>query len=290
MKILDLKAIFQSSNFQIKPVFFAFTFMFSCSQPVPKIPKRIVCLVPSITEIIFALDRQEYLKGNTIYCDYPEPAKQIYKVGDFSNPSLERIANLKPEVVFATLPEQKMVIDRLQQLGIKVFVSQPKDIDGMLKEIREIGKALSAERKSDSLVNYLQSELDSITSIQSQVTSHKQTRVYLEISATPLMTVGNGSFINDVIRRAGGKNIFDDLSQEYPVIDQEEVIKRNPDVIFILHPLTKSAEVKKRLGWQKISALKNGKIYDDVNPDLLFRPGPRIIEGIKVLAQRISGS
>jgi iron complex transport system substrate-binding protein len=237
--------------------------------------------VPSITEIIFALGQADYLKGNTIYCDYPAAAKQIYKVGDFSNPSLEKIVGLKPEIVFATMPEQKIIIEQLKELGIKVFVSQPTTIDSLLKEIKAIGKILGVEHRGDSLATTMANELNQIIPKQSNIP------LYLEVSSTPLMTVGSGSFINDVIRRAGGKNIFDDLTQEYPVINQEEVIKRNPAVIFILHPLTKKEEVKNRIGWRNINAVINNRIYDDVNPDLIFRPGPRIIQGIKALTQRI---
>jgi cobalamin transport system substrate-binding protein len=253
----------------------------NCATNISKVPRRVVCLVPSITEIIYALGQEDYLKGNTIYCDYPAAAKQIYKVGDFSNPSLEKIVGLKPEIVFATMPEQKIIIDQLRGLGIKVFISQPTTIDSLLKEIKAIGKILGNERRGDSLAITLANELSQIIPKQSNIP------LYLEVSSTPLMTVGSGSFISDVIRRAGGKNIFGDLNQEYPVIDQEEVIKRNPSVIFILHPLAKKEEVKKRIGWQNIDAVKNNRIYDDVNPDLIFRPGPRIVQGIKALIQRI---
>lgn len=253
----------------------------NCAQNMAKVPGRVVCLVPSITEIIFALGREDYLKGNTLYCDYPAAAKQIEKVGDFSNPSLEKIVGLKPEIVFATMPEQKIIIEKLKELGIPVFISQPVTVDSMLKEIRAIGKILGVALKGESLAIMLANELNQIKPKMVNVP------LYLELSSTPLMTVGSGSFINDVISRAGGKNIFDDLTQEYPVIDQEEVIKRNPAVIFILHPLTKKEEVKKRIGWQNINAVMNSKIYDDVNPDLIFRPGPRIVEGIKALIQKI---
>jgi iron complex transport system substrate-binding protein len=254
----------------------------NCTLNTQKIPKRIVCLVPSITEIIFALGREDYLKGNTIYCDYPAVAKRIDKVGDFSNPSLEKIVGLKPEIVFATMPEQKIIIERLEELGIKVFISQPKTIDGLLKEIKFISKILGVEQRGDSLVSAMEKDMNQIKSSLTIVP------VYLEISSTPLMTVGSGSFINEVVTRAGGKNIFDDFIQEYPVIDQEKVIKRNPEIIFILHPMTKKQEVKERIGWGNIDAVQNNRIYDDVNPDLLFRPGPRIIQGIQTLAQRIS--
>lgn len=255
----------------------------NCTQNFQKIPKRIVCLVPSVTEIIFALGREDYLEGNTIYCDYPAAAKSIDKVGDFSNPSLEKIVGLKPEIVFATMPEQKIIIERLKELGIKVFISQPKTIDGLLKEIKVISKVLGVEPKGDSLVSAMEKDMNQIKSRLTKVP------VYLEISSTPLMTVGSGSFINEAVTRAGGKNIFDDFIQEYPVIDQEKVIKRNPEIIFILHPMTKKQEVKERIGWGNIKAVQDNHIYDDINPDLIFRSGPRIIQGIQALAHRISG-
>ncbi len=254
----------------------------NCVQDMQKIPKRVVSLVPSITEIIYALGCEDYLKGNTIYCDYPEPAKQIYKVGDFSNPSLEKILGLKPEIIFSTMPEQKIIIEKLEELGIKVFTSQPKTITNLLEDIKVISKILGVEPKGDSLVISMEKDLSQIKPRLTNVP------VYLEISSTPLMTVGSGSFINEVITKAGGKNIFDDLIQEYSVIDQEKVIKRNPEIIFILHPLTKKQEVKERIGWGNINAIENNRIYDDINPDLLFRPGPRIFQGIQALAQRIS--
>lgn len=254
----------------------------NCGPKTTKTAKRVVSLVPSITEIIFALGQKDCLVGNTVYCDYPAAAKDIYKVGDFSNPSLEKIVALKPEIVFTTMPEQKIIIEQLKELKIPVFISQPVTINRMLEEIKTIGKIFGVAPKGESLAMAIEMELKEIRPKGFAIPT------YLEISSIPLMTVGSGSFINDVINRAGGKNIFADLVQEYPVIDQEEVIKRNPSVIFILHPLTPKEEVKRRLGWQNITAVRENRIYDDVNPDLIFRPGPRIVQGIKALNSRLS--
>jgi|UniRef100_A0A7C6A964 iron complex transport system substrate-binding protein len=275
----SLKLLFYSLLVSILLLYLSFL---NCEPKIAKVKKRAVSLVPSITEIIFALGKDDCLVGNTIYCDYPEEAKKIYKVGDFSNPNLEKIVGLKPDIVFATMPEQKIIIERLKELKIPVFVSQPVSIDSMLKEIKAIGKILGVPQKGESLTMALATELDQIKPKNLAIP------VYLEIAQTPLITVGGGSFINDVLNRAGGRNIFGFLTQEYPVIDAEAVIKLNPKVIFILHPLAKKEEVKKRIGWQKITAVKENRIYDDVNPDLIFRPGPRIVQGIKALMARIS--
>ncbi|MEO0093148.1 MAG: cobalamin-binding protein [candidate division WOR-3 bacterium] len=279
-----MKQLYYTHHFALQNLLILFlliSWLASCSQPTLVTPKRVVSLVPSITEIIFALGCEANLVGNTVYCDYPPEAQKIYKVGDFSNPSLEKILALKPDIVFATMPEQKIIIERLKELKIRVFISQPITIDSMFQEIRTIGKILGRPERGESLATTLAKACPA---------GLGDIPVYLEIAQTPLMTVGGSSFINDVISRAGGKNIFADVSQEYPIIDQEEVIKRNPAVIFILHPQAKKEEVKKRLGWQEIAAIKNNKVYDDVNPDLIFRPGPRIVQGISALAMRIKNN
>lgn len=244
---------------------------------------QVVSLVPSVTETIYALGAEDYLVGVTTFCDYPKAAQAKPKVGDFSNPSLERIIALKPELVFATLPEQKPVVERLRELGVKVFISQPASIDDVLSEIKIIGAVLGREPRADSVIAAMKVRLDSVSMIVGSDTP----AVYVEISASPLMGVGKGSFLNDVIHRAGGRNIFSDIDQAYPIISAEQVLRRDPDVIVILHPLAGKRDVARRMGWSKIEAVKNGRVYDDLSEDLLLRPGPRVVEGIFELALRL---
>jgi iron complex transport system substrate-binding protein len=237
--------------------------------------------VPSVTEIIYALGQESQLTGNTTFCDYPEAARHVYKVGDFSNPNVERILRLKPRLVFATLPEQQTAVAWLKQLGIKVLISRPNSFDSLFREIRAIGAALGASARTDSLVGSLQARL-------AQIPAPKQRpSVYLEISEQPLMTVGRSSFINEIIERAGGRNAFADIDKEYPVVSQEQVIERNPDVIFLLHPMRDRTEFGKRLGWRVIAAVRNGQVLDDVNPDIVFRSGPRVVDAVEAIARRL---
>ena len=247
----------------------------------PSPPNGIVSLVPSVTEIIYALGQESQLTGNTTFCDYPEAARHVYKVGDFSNPNVERIMRLKPRLVFATLPEQQTAVAWLKQLGVKVFISRPTGFDSLFREIRAIGTALGAPARADSLVGSLQARLARISAPKSRPS------VYLEISEQPLMTVGRSSFINEIIERAGGVNVFADVDKEYPVVSQEQVIARNPDVIFILHPMLNRTEFGKRLGWHDINAVKNGQVFDDVNPDIVFRSGPRVVDAVEAIALRL---
>jgi iron complex transport system substrate-binding protein len=109
-------------------------------------------------------------------------------------------------------------------------------------------------------------------------------RVYAEISSTPPMTAGGASFVNDIIRRAGGRNVFADALQEYPVVDQERLVRLDPEVILVLHPAATAEDVRARVGWAGVSAVRNGRVYDGLDEDLLFRPGPRVVQGLKELA------
>jgi len=268
--------------------FWFLIFNFSCSSKQKSTtPKRVISLVPSVTEVIFALGKESLLVGNTIYCDYPEAAKAVYKVGDFSNPSWEKIIRKKPTLVFATLPEQKNTVEQLKKYKIPVFTSKPTSVDSLFAEIIEIGKLLDANDQANILLTALKNKLSEIANNNPNIIDSP--KVYIEIAGTPIMTVGNLSYVNDLVRYAGAKNVFADMSREYFVTNSEELIQRNPDIIIILHPSVTKTQVKKRLGWSQITAVKKARIYTELNPDYFFRPGPRFIYGIEDLSNIVHG-
>ncbi|MGB9721126.1 MAG: ABC transporter substrate-binding protein [bacterium] len=243
----------------------------SCEKSSVTSDFRIVSLSPAMTEIIFALGAQNNLVGVTTYCDYPDSAKKIYKVGDFSNPSLERILNLRPDLVIVNLPEQMRIKKQLEKFRIKTFNTSPKTLEDIYQEIMNLGKITRRERTADSLVDYMKSNLKPV--------NRPKKKVYVEICARPLITIGGESFLNELIEMAGGENIFSDLKKDYPVINQEQVITKNPDIIIVLHP----EKIEKRIGWNNINAVKSRKIYEGLNQDWLMRPGPRLVLGFKQL-------
>lgn len=239
---------------------------------------RCVSLVPSITEIVYALGAEENLVGNTNQCDYPVEAQRVYKVGSFQMPDIERIVALKPTVVFATLPIHRQIIEKLQELKLQVYVSAPEDIEGVFAEIESVGALLRKKERVKEVVTEMRRQLSLLPLFADTP------RVYVEISYAPLMSVGKGVFINGIIRSAGGRNVFESVPSSYPTVDPEMVVKANPDVILILHPGATASEVKERVGWAGISAVRHYRIYTGLNEDLFFRPGPRIIQGIFLLA------
>ncbi len=265
----------------MRKIFFWFIFLIFCypskKDEKPKI--RVVSLVPAVTEIIFALNCEKYLVGNTIYCDYPEEAKKVYKVGDLINPSIERIVSLKPTIVFLTYPLQKNIDEKLRALKVNTFVSAPKSLKEMFEEIIKIGEFFNEKERAIRLVDSLKEELAKIKKIK------KKKRVYIEINDTPPITIGKNSFLNDLLAYLGLENIFGDKEYEYPVVKHEEIILRNPDYIITFHPQGKVKGVISRLGYEKVNAVRYGKIIDSLNPDYFLRNSPRIIIGAKILAK-----
>ncbi len=243
-----------------------------CERPAPHPGFKIVSLSPAMTENIFALGAAHDLVGVTTFCDYPEEAKKIYEIGDFSNPSLERIISLKPDLVIVNLPEQTRIKKELEKLEINIFISSPRTLDDIYNEIIKIGRIVKKQQAADSLVNYMKMHI-------STVDRSSKKRVYIELSPRPLVTIGARSFLNELLEMAGAENIFADLGKAYPVVPQEEVIKRNPDVIIVLHP----EDIRDRLGWRTITAISNNKVYTTLNQDHLMRPGPRLITGFEQL-------
>lgn len=249
----------------------------SCATEQKHVDYRIVSLSPAMTEVVFSLGAGDKIVGVTTYCDFPEQAKEITKVGDFSHPSIERIVALKPDLVIVNLPEQKRTQRELEKLGINIFVSSPTSLADIYQELAQIGKTLGQKRQADSLIEYMKHNLQNITKEDAK-------RVFVEISPRPIITIGAVTFLNDIIERAGGTNIFKDLEKDYPVVNQEAVIMRDPEIIIVLHP----EDIAGRTGWQRIQAIKNNRVYTDLNPDLLMRPGPRLVDGFRQLKRIIN--
>jgi iron complex transport system substrate-binding protein len=249
----------------------------TCQKPSSTLELRIVSLSPAMTEVLFVLQKQERIVGVTTMCTYPEQAKNIYKVGDFSHPSLERIIGRNPNLVIVNLPEQKKISEQLKRLNVSVFVSSPSSLSDVYKEIKALGEIIGKEQTAESLVTAMQQQIKPVSAKQKK-------KVYIELAPRPLVTIGRFTFLNELVELAGGTNLFSDLNKDYPIIAQEEVIKRNPDIIIVLHPV----DITQRLGWENISALQNGRIYTKLNQDHLLRPGPRLAQGYSELKKVIN--
>ncbi|MCX5697837.1 MAG: cobalamin-binding protein [Candidatus Omnitrophica bacterium] len=250
--------------------------------------QRYISLAPATTEILFALGLDNEIVGVSSYCDYPQAAKSKDKVGNFSQPNIEKIISLKPDIIFATGLEQAGPVSQLRQLGLKVYVSDPSNMKELFNSIKDIGRLSAKEKEADALIIRMQSVIDALALKVNLIPSRKRPRVFVEIWHDPLITAGKSSFIDELITLAGGNNVASCVTKSYVYFSSEDVIRRNPECIILTYMGKGSlGNIKSRLGWGKISAVKNNRIYNDIDPDILLRPGPRLAEGLLELHKRL---
>jgi len=253
-------------------------------------PQRLVSLAPSNTEILFALGLGDKVVGVTDFCDYPEEAKAIEKVGGMEH-NLEKIVALDPDLVLAIGGSTAQVekATEMEKLGLTVLVLEPGDIEGIMANVELVGKATGAEKEASELVAEMRKHFDDITTKAKGAGSRP--KVFFEPDATDPSkpyTPGPGSFIDALISLAGGSNVGAGAKMQWAQLSTEEIIAQDPEVIVLgdaNYGVTVEM-VKERPGWEVITAVKNGAIYpiDDI---LISRPGPRIIDGLEALARII---
>ncbi len=244
---------------------------------------KFISLVPSVTETFYLLGAQDSLLAISHYCNYPEETREKARVGDLLNPDYEKILKIKPDFVIITLPMQKQVSRNLEKIGIPCITFNPESLEEILNMIDSLA-GLTGQTKRGKIVT------DSLKNLLSEVRPlNKRPSAYIELSENPLYTPGGPSFITEVFSFAGASNIFSDKEQPYFVPVQEEIIKRNPDFIFLIYPGANRKKVEKRFGWKSVNAIKRNRIYT-LDPDLYTRPGPRIFGAIVKLNRLLQTS
>jgi iron complex transport system substrate-binding protein len=251
---------------------------------------RIVSLAPSMTEVLFRLGAGESLIGATDHCDYPPEAARIERVGAFGAPNVEKLLALSPDLVIAAGLEREEVAEVLRRSGIRVLDVQIRNFEELFDAIRQIGEAVDRLQQAEGVVARMRAQLEAVKAQNETTPRGHRPKVFVEIGDHPLMTAGGTSFLDDLIVRAGGVNVAHEISQAYTSINPEKVIEWNPDIIIVAQmdrPGDAAVQLSRRIGWADISAVRNGRVIDDIHPDLLFRPGPRLIDGVKALAARL---
>ena len=250
------------------------------------LPTRIVSLAPSNTEVVYALGLGDLLVGDTEYCDYPPEAKSKPKIGGFANIDLEKVVGLNPDLVLATNIHAKTVVPELEKRGITVVVVEPKNVGDVLAKITFVGKLTGASENAAKLTGQLKIRIDAVTG--KVATAKIKPRVFYEIDKS-LYTAGPGSFIDDMIANAGGVNIAADAKGSYAQLSPEAIIARDPQVMLLgdMNFGESPESVKARPGWSNISAVKSGRIVPISDENVIARPGPRIVEGLEMLARAL---
>ncbi|HSE19667.1 MAG TPA: cobalamin-binding protein [Pyrinomonadaceae bacterium] len=252
---------------------------------IPAKVDRVVSLAPNLTEIVFAVGAGNRLVGRTSYCDFPAEAKAVAEVGDTLHPSLERIIALKPQVVLVSTASQLEVFtQQLQGQNIAVYVTDPHDLEGVFRSIEQIGEITGEKDQAIQLVQKLR---DRTNAVETAVKQKQPVRVFYQVSAEPLYTIGHDSFVTDLMRRAGGASVTADVPGAWPKYSNESALAARPEAIIL--PTGGSmgaanATVVEAL--RQSPAVLQGRVYK-INDDHLARPGPRSVDGLEEMAHAL---
>jgi iron complex transport system substrate-binding protein len=251
-----------------------------------KAPTRVVSLAPSITEMLFALGLDRDIIAVTQFCDYPPQALVKQKVG-YSNPSIEAIVALNPDLIIA--PREFLRADllgKVEQLQIPLVVLSANSVTDIATHLSKLGAIFGRVAQADATIRHLQQRIESVRRV---TTERPAVRVLYVLNSHPLITVGPGSFLHELIGLAGGSNVAAGTAVPYPRLNMEIVLREDPEVLLFPVGKAESVPLSEQHVWQQwpdLSAVKHGRLRH-VSSDLVNRPGPRIGDGLEALARAI---
>ncbi|MBT2695295.1 ABC transporter substrate-binding protein [Bacillus sp. ISL-55] len=255
-------------------------------------PEKIISLIPSNTEIVYALDSGDAIVGVTDFDNYPEEAMSKEKIGGMEF-NIEKMISLKPDLVLAPGSTADTVKEGLQQLkdaGIAVVVvNDAQSFEEVYQSIEMIGQAIGEPEKADELVDSMKNSFAELKKKAEAIKPEEQKSVFVEVSPAPeIYTAGKNTFINEMLELIGAKNAAGDMDG-WPKVDPEAIVERNPDVIVTTYGYYTEKPIEQvlaRAGWNNVKAVNDQQVFD-VHSDLVTRSGPRLAEGAEELAKAI---
>jgi iron complex transport system substrate-binding protein len=250
---------------------------------IPDHPHRVVCLIPSVVDIVYSMGAGADVVAISDFTKYPKEALQKPSVGLPLNPSIETIVALHPDLVLGSGDLNALEsAGSLQRLGIPVFMVDPHGIEGIYASILSLGRALNRETDANSLVARLRTRVDDV---KARVASKPKLLIFMAIWYDPVMTIGKRAFISELIEAAGGRSVTDDIAQEWPEVSLETIVNRQPDALLLVTGSTITVgELKTRPGWEHLRAVQQGHIY--YTDDRIQYPSPIAFDALEDLAKQ----
>jgi ABC-type Fe3+-hydroxamate transport system substrate-binding protein len=253
---------------------------------VPDHPHRVICLMPSVTDIVFSLGAGDDVVGISDYTKYPVEALKKPSVGDLIKPSIEIILSLHPDLVIGYQPAGPMeVTDQLERVGIPIFLVKHNalhGIAGITHSVETIGQALNRTSQADALIHSLQQRVDAV---RARTKGLPAPRVFMPIWYDPITTIGKNAFITEIIEAAGGRSVTDDLPAEWPQISMEVVLERAPDALLLVRGGKTTLKVlQDRPGWSSMAAIQEHRAY--YVDDRINFASPVAIDALEDLAKQ----
>lgn len=251
--------------------------------PAPAIHAgRAITLTPHITELVFAAGAGSHIVATVISSDYPPAAANIPKIGDGLNVSLEKALTLNPDLVIGWQDSgaARTLAPSLARLHIPLIYSRPETLADIPEQIQRFGRIFNTQAAAEPAAQALRQR---IHALQEKYARAKPVTVFIEVGASPLYTIGHDPLLNQVLQTCGGINLFAGAPAAAPQIDAESLIVKQPDVIITTGP-TPERYRQRVEDWTRLqlAAARNHHVYN-VNPDWLFRPGPRLVDAAEAL-------
>jgi len=266
----------------LKRIYLTFFFLFiALTDSCLASPSRVVSLAPNLTEILFELGLERRIAAVTSYCDYPGAAKKIPKIGGMSNPSLEAVVAVRPEMVLMTIDGNPPSFEKkLKRIGIRTHVFRVNRIVELPQGIRELGKVLDASDRAEALAKKIESTIERI---KAKSKRGEKKRVLFIIQTEPLIVAGSGTAIDEAIKMLGWTNVAAHAKGQYPHISLETMVAYSPDVIFISQKGSSMGQSSPTF-LKRLSGMEStqGKKIFYVG-DALYRMGPRTLDGVREL-------
>jgi iron complex transport system substrate-binding protein len=249
---------------------------FTPAAPAPGQARRIISLMPSQTEILWEIGLGSSVVGVTDNCNFPPPVRSLPRVGGVEL-NLERIAALRPTDLIDLDGAHRRYEIIFGQMGLRYRSYSMPAVDHLPRTALAMARDLGQEAKGLAFAASWSQSLAAIPPLDGP-----PKRVYIEIWDAPLQAAGERSLLGELVRRAGGQNILRDSDDEFPVVAAEQIVNLDPEVILLAYPIQDLRKVTGRPGWGDITAVRHGNVHS-LNQDLLVRPGPRCLEGIRML-------
>ena len=250
---------------------------------VPDHPHRVVCMIPSVVDIVYSMGAGDDVAAISDFTKYPKEALQKPSIGLPLNPSIEAIVALHPDLVLGIGDLNTLEsVGSLQRIGVPVFMVDPHGIEGIYASILSLGTALNRETDANALVTRLRQRVDAV---KARVASKPKVRVFMAIWYDPVMTIGKRAFISELIEAAGGLSVTDDIAQEWPEVSLETIVSRQPDALLLMRGSAITIqELKMRPGWEHLRAVQQGRVY--YTDDRIQYPSPIAFDALEDLAKQ----
>ncbi len=249
-------------------------------------PAQIGSMAPSITETVFAVGAGDRVAGVSTADDYPPEVENIEQIGDYQQVNAEKVASLGIDVLFLSFDTttEEQAQDLEEKTGAEVVVINPASVEEAIDSVGLVGEAVGEPERAQVVEERLRAELDQL---RSEVEGLPEPTVFYEVGYDPLFTVGPGSFVQDVIELAGGQNVAADADQPYPQYPVERLLQQDPELYVAGASSGVTVEdIVNRSSYASLDAVQQGNVFV-INDDLVNRPGPRIVEGVREMAETL---